>query len=58
MQGLSTDRLSSVLASVKTFYFSMLSFNLDKVVVLLRLFPCLDHMFLEVLISKRAHILY
>ena len=54
MQSLSIDRLSTVVASVKTFYISMRSFNLDKVVVLLRLFPCLDNLFLGVVISNTA----
>ena len=52
MQGLSIDRLSIVVASIQTFYISMRSFNLDKVVALLRLFPCMENLFLEVLISK------
>ena len=48
------DSLSMVLDSVKILYIQMNSFDLNKIIGLLQCFPCLEKLYIKVIISH-AH---
>ena len=47
----SMDGLSMVLDSVKILYIQMNSFDLNKIIGLLQCFPCLEKLYIKVIIS-------
>ena len=51
MKSLSMDSLSMVLDSVKILYIQMNSFDLNKIIGLLQCFPCLEKLYVKVIIS-------
>ena len=46
------DGLSMVLDSVKILYIQMNSFDLNKIIGLLQCFPCLDKLYIKMIISR------
>ena len=52
MQSFSMDSLSMVLDSVKILYIQMNSFDLNKIIGLLQCFPCLEKLYIKVIISR------
>ena len=52
MKSFSMDGLSMVLDSVKILYIQMNSFDLNKIIGLLQWFPCLEKLYIKVIISR------
>jgi len=50
MKSFSMDGLSMVLDSVKILYIQMNSFDLNKIIGLLQCFPCLEKLYIKVII--------
>ena len=53
MKSFSMDGLSMVLDSIKILYIQMNSFDLNKIIGLLQRFPCLEKLYIKVIISRR-----
>ena len=51
MKSFSMDGLSMVLDSSKILYIQMNSFDLNKIIGLLQCFPCLEKLYIKVIIS-------
>ena len=52
------DGLSMVLDSVKILYIQMISFDLNKIIGLLQCFPCLEKLYIKVIISRTLEAAY
>ena len=52
MKSFSMDGLSMVLDSVKILYIQMNNFDLNKIIGLLQCFPCLEKLYIKVIISR------
>jgi len=53
MKRLSIDNLSSVVHSVKTLFIMMRWFKLDEAICMLKFFPCLENLFVQVMFSRK-----